>query len=105
MRSLVHKLYEIRKQKNVPIWGGDALLVTNMAFYDEPNRWIQATETERNQSCRICIPIPKVTIDYPTAVMLRRTMVATYIPFILETRWNPVNVVNLINSHTLIGIV
>jgi benzoyl-CoA reductase/2-hydroxyglutaryl-CoA dehydratase subunit BcrC/BadD/HgdB len=44
MRSLVHRLYELRKAKNVPIWGSDALLVTNMAFYDEPNRWIKATD-------------------------------------------------------------
>jgi benzoyl-CoA reductase/2-hydroxyglutaryl-CoA dehydratase subunit BcrC/BadD/HgdB len=44
MRSLIHRLYETRKKENVPIWGGDVLLVTNMAFYDNPENWISATE-------------------------------------------------------------
>jgi benzoyl-CoA reductase/2-hydroxyglutaryl-CoA dehydratase subunit BcrC/BadD/HgdB len=52
MRSLVHRLYEVRKRKQIPLWGGDALLVTNMAFYDEPNDWIRATE-------RLCLELEK----------------------------------------------
>ena len=28
----------------MPIWGGDVLLVTNMALYDDPRKWIAATE-------------------------------------------------------------
>ncbi len=44
MRSLVHRLYEVRKRENVPIWGGDVLLVTNMSFYDDPLPWVHATE-------------------------------------------------------------
>ncbi len=44
MRKLVHRLYETRKRVEVPIWGGDALLVTNMALYDDPMQWISATE-------------------------------------------------------------
>jgi benzoyl-CoA reductase/2-hydroxyglutaryl-CoA dehydratase subunit BcrC/BadD/HgdB len=45
MRSLIHRLYEVRKRENIPIWGGDVLLVTNMAFYDDPQKWISATES------------------------------------------------------------
>jgi benzoyl-CoA reductase/2-hydroxyglutaryl-CoA dehydratase subunit BcrC/BadD/HgdB len=44
MRRLVHRIYETRKNKKVPIWGGDVLLVTSMALYDDPGRWIAATE-------------------------------------------------------------
>jgi benzoyl-CoA reductase/2-hydroxyglutaryl-CoA dehydratase subunit BcrC/BadD/HgdB len=44
MRSLVHRLYETRKRDNIPIWGGDVLLVTNLAFYDDLDNWITATE-------------------------------------------------------------
>jgi benzoyl-CoA reductase/2-hydroxyglutaryl-CoA dehydratase subunit BcrC/BadD/HgdB len=45
MRSLIHRLYEARKREDVPIWGGDVLLVTNMAVYDDPDNWIKATES------------------------------------------------------------
>lgn len=44
VRQLVHRLYELRKREKVPIWGGDALLATTMALYDEPETWIAATE-------------------------------------------------------------
>lgn len=37
-RAEVHRLYNLRKGQP-PIWGRDALLVTNYAQYDDPERW------------------------------------------------------------------
>lgn len=38
-RKALRRLYELRKAKPVPISGKDALLVTQIAFYDDPERF------------------------------------------------------------------
>ena len=43
-RSLIRRLYEVRKRAPPPIWGRDALLVTSTSHFDDPNRWISKTE-------------------------------------------------------------
>jgi benzoyl-CoA reductase/2-hydroxyglutaryl-CoA dehydratase subunit BcrC/BadD/HgdB len=43
-RALIRRLYEVRKRENVPIWGRDVLLATNMWFHDDPERWITHME-------------------------------------------------------------
>ncbi len=43
-RSLIRRLYEVRKRKSPPIWGRDALLVTSLSQFDNQQRWINKTE-------------------------------------------------------------
>jgi benzoyl-CoA reductase/2-hydroxyglutaryl-CoA dehydratase subunit BcrC/BadD/HgdB len=43
-RSLIRRLYEVRKRKSPPIWGRDALLVTSISHFDNLNRWIEKTD-------------------------------------------------------------
>jgi benzoyl-CoA reductase/2-hydroxyglutaryl-CoA dehydratase subunit BcrC/BadD/HgdB len=43
-RALIRRLYEVRKRENVPIWGRDVLLATNLWFHDDPERWIRHME-------------------------------------------------------------
>ena len=43
-RALIRRLYEVRKRENVPIWGRDVLLSTNLWFHDDPERWIRHME-------------------------------------------------------------
>jgi benzoyl-CoA reductase/2-hydroxyglutaryl-CoA dehydratase subunit BcrC/BadD/HgdB len=43
-RSLIRRLYEVRKRNPPTIWGRDALLVTSISHFDNPNRWIDKTE-------------------------------------------------------------
>ncbi len=38
-RSLIRRLYEVRKRKSPPIWGRDALLVTSVSHFDNLTRW------------------------------------------------------------------
>jgi benzoyl-CoA reductase/2-hydroxyglutaryl-CoA dehydratase subunit BcrC/BadD/HgdB len=43
-RALIRRLYEVRKKSNVPIWGRDVLLATNLWFHDDAERWISHME-------------------------------------------------------------
>lgn len=43
-RKVLQKLYDFRKMKNLPISGKDALLITQIAFYDNIERFIEKTE-------------------------------------------------------------
>jgi len=43
-RALIRRLYEVRKRDNVPIWGRDVLLATNLWFHDDPERWTKMME-------------------------------------------------------------
>jgi benzoyl-CoA reductase/2-hydroxyglutaryl-CoA dehydratase subunit BcrC/BadD/HgdB len=43
-RSLIRRLYEVRKRKSPPIWGSDSLLVTSISHFDNLNRWMEKTE-------------------------------------------------------------
>jgi benzoyl-CoA reductase/2-hydroxyglutaryl-CoA dehydratase subunit BcrC/BadD/HgdB len=43
-RALIRRLYEVRKRPEVPIWGCDVLLATNMWFHDDPERWVRQME-------------------------------------------------------------
>ena len=43
-RALIRRLYEVRKRENVPIWGRDVLLATNLWSHDDPERWIRHME-------------------------------------------------------------
>lgn len=42
-RTALQRLYDARKQLNVPISGKDALLISQIAFYDNPERFIEMT--------------------------------------------------------------
>lgn len=42
-RKALARLYELRKNENVPISGKDVLLVSQIAFYDDPARFTQMT--------------------------------------------------------------
>lgn len=43
-RATLQKLYEYRKLDKLPISGKDALLITQIAFYDDINRFVEKTE-------------------------------------------------------------
>lgn len=43
-RATLQKLYEYRKHDKLPISGKDALLITQIAFYDDINRFVEKTE-------------------------------------------------------------
>ncbi len=43
-RSLIRRLYEVRKRDAPPIWGRDALLVTSASLLDNLNRWNRKAE-------------------------------------------------------------
>ncbi len=40
-RAAARRLYNIRKRHPPAIWGRDALMVTNLGLYDDPERWTQ----------------------------------------------------------------
>lgn len=42
-RRVLQRLYNTRKNKTLPISGKDALLITQIAFYDDPKRFIEKT--------------------------------------------------------------
>ncbi len=42
-RKALERLYELRKNENLPISGCDALLISQIAFYDDPGRFTQMT--------------------------------------------------------------
>ena len=42
-RDVLQRLYDTRKAKSVPISGKDALLITQLAFFDDPERFIDKT--------------------------------------------------------------
>ena len=42
-RKALARLYELRKEKNIPISGKDVLLISQIAFYDDPTRFTQMT--------------------------------------------------------------
>lgn len=43
-RETLQKLYDFRKNKKLPISGKDALLITQIAFYDDIDRFVEKTE-------------------------------------------------------------
>lgn len=43
-RNLMNRIYETRKVDPVPISGKDALLMSQVAFYDDPDRQIEMIE-------------------------------------------------------------
>lgn len=43
-RAIIRRLYETRKREDVPIWGRDILLATNLWFHDDPERWLAHME-------------------------------------------------------------
>lgn len=46
-RKALARLYNLRKNENIPISGKDALLISQIAFYDDPTRFTEMT----NQLC------------------------------------------------------
>lgn len=42
-RKALERLYELRKNENIPISGKDVLLISQIAFYDDPTRFTQMT--------------------------------------------------------------
>jgi len=61
-RAVSRRLYELRKRTPPPIWGRDAMLVTNLSLYDDVKRWTERTEALCNELekhrpvCDISIP-------------------------------------------------
>jgi benzoyl-CoA reductase/2-hydroxyglutaryl-CoA dehydratase subunit BcrC/BadD/HgdB len=61
-RAVSRRLYELRRRTPPPIWGRDAMLVTNLSLYDDVKRWTERTETLCNELekhkpvCDISIP-------------------------------------------------
>ena len=43
-RAALRRFYELRKRAPPPIWGRDALLVTNLCFFDDSERWTRHVE-------------------------------------------------------------
>ena len=48
-RAALRRFYEIRKRVPPTIWGRDALLVTNLSFYDDSERWTRNLEKLCNE--------------------------------------------------------
>ncbi len=46
-RQALARLYDLRKKENIPISGKDALVISQIAFYDDPTRFTEMT----NQLC------------------------------------------------------
>lgn len=44
-RSALKRLYDLRKEKNIPISGTDTLLISQIAYYDDPERFTQMVNT------------------------------------------------------------
>jgi len=74
-RGAARRLYELRKRTPPPIWGRDAMLVTNLALYDDAKRWTEQTnalcdELENHKPvCEATLPRIMVTgspIVFPT---------------------------------------
>jgi benzoyl-CoA reductase/2-hydroxyglutaryl-CoA dehydratase subunit BcrC/BadD/HgdB len=82
-RAVTRRLYELRKRTPPPIWGRDALLVTNLALYDDILRWIERTEA-------LCIELehhkPVCDISFPRVMLTGSpTVFPTWkIPILLE---------------------
>jgi benzoyl-CoA reductase/2-hydroxyglutaryl-CoA dehydratase subunit BcrC/BadD/HgdB len=61
-RAAARRLYELRKGTPPPIWGRDAMLVTNLGLYDDTARWTERVEAlcdeieNRQGVCDISIP-------------------------------------------------
>lgn len=48
-RAAIRQLYELRKKKEIPIWGRDVLLVTNISFYDDCRRYTEQVHALCNE--------------------------------------------------------
>lgn len=44
-RAALQRLYDLRKNMNIPISGTDALLISQIAYYDDPERFTQMVNT------------------------------------------------------------
>jgi benzoyl-CoA reductase/2-hydroxyglutaryl-CoA dehydratase subunit BcrC/BadD/HgdB len=51
-RAVARRLFELRRRTPPPIWGRDAMLVTNLALYDDIKRWTERTEVLCNELSR-----------------------------------------------------
>ncbi|MEW6070319.1 MAG: double-cubane-cluster-containing anaerobic reductase [Candidatus Thermoplasmatota archaeon] len=48
-QNIFRRLYNLRKAEKTPIWGRDALLVSQTQFYDDLNSWVASTEKLCNE--------------------------------------------------------
>lgn len=55
-RKVLKRLYDARKSQKLPISGKDALLISQIAFYDDPERFIQKTN-------ELCDELDKRIVD------------------------------------------
>jgi benzoyl-CoA reductase/2-hydroxyglutaryl-CoA dehydratase subunit BcrC/BadD/HgdB len=65
-RAVSRRLFEQRKKTPPPIWGRDAMLVTNLSLYDDIPRWTQRAEAlcdELEKHKPVCdISMPRIMI-------------------------------------------
>ena len=118
-RAALRKLYELRKRTPPPIWGRDALLVTNQSYHDDGQRWTKNVEQlckELGKKGAVCDG------SYPRILLTGcPTVLPTWkIPMLLEESggiivcddictgskglWDPVEVPNWTLGEMLIGL-
>jgi len=118
-RAALRKLYELRKRTPPPIWGRDALLITNQSYHDDSLRWTKNVE-------RLCHELkekgPVSDKSYPRILLTGcPTVLPTWkIPLLLEESggiivcddictgskglWDPVEIPNWTLGEMLIGL-
>ncbi len=73
-RAAARRLYDIRKAVNPKIWGRDALMITNLALYDDSQRWTERVnllcdELEARPTAVCPITTPRIMLTGSPIVM------------------------------------
>ena len=118
-RAALRRFYEIRKRAPPPIWGRDALLITNLSFYDDAERWtrnleILCSELEKRPpvcdgssprilltGCPVVFPVWKIPILIEES---NGIIVADDICTGSKGLWDPVEVPHWTMGEMLIGL-
>ncbi len=118
-RAVTRRLYELRKRTPPPIWGRDAMLVTNLSLFDDTKRWTDRTEALCNELEK---QKPVCGISYPRVMITGSpTVFPTWkIPILIEESggvivmddictgskelWDPIESANWTKNDMLIAI-